>query len=138
MSVTNISLIVGTLSLDGTCDESDTGNITCTDNDNEECEDANLVAFSSYSSDSSSLLNEINQLSQQKQQLSTIKQIKASETNESSIKNCFSQPPGENYQIRSKEYLTNGKKVNSFEQTFQTRGVDFFKTEDFGPSHIGR
>jgi uncharacterized membrane protein YfhO len=130
MNVTNSSLIVGTLSLDGTCDnEGDQGNNTCTDNKDRE-------AYSSYSSDSSSLLNKKNQLSQQ--QLSTIKQIKANETNESSTKHCFSLSPGENYQIRSKDYLTSGLKVNSCKQTFQTRGVDFFKTKGFGPSHIGR
>ena len=82
---------------------------------------------------------------QKEEALPIIKQVEANECNEIQIpnsnnvkKHCWSQPGGQIYQVRGKKYMSDRVKVDSLEQIFRTRGVDFFLTEEFGPPSIGR
>jgi hypothetical protein len=57
------------------------------------------------------------------------------------VKHSWSQPGAQNvYQVRGESYMNDARKrkYDSEEQIFETRGVDFFLTKDFGPTNIGR
>lgn len=70
--------------------------------------------------------------------LTTILQIEDNGELKAPKSHTWSQPGGQIHKVRGMKYLDDGIKVDSMEQIFQTRGVDFFLTDEFGPCNIGR
>ncbi len=68
--------------------------------------------------------------------LPTIKEVDNSATTE--IDHSWSTPETITFEVRSQSYLDDKVKVASGDVLFQSRGVDFFMTEEVGPSNIGR
>jgi len=52
--------------------------------------------------------------------------------------NCWSEPSGNLFKVRGKNYLKDRKKISSDENIFKTRGVDLLLTDDWAPTEIGR
>lgn len=57
---------------------------------------------------------------------------------ENIIHHAWSKVEGGSFHVRSKSYLQSKEKTNSLGSLFTSRGVDFFMTETFGPTNIGR
>jgi len=57
---------------------------------------------------------------------------------ESDAKNAWSEPNGNVFRVRGKNYLNDRKKIQSDGNIFKTRGVDLLLSDDWGPTEIGR
>lgn len=57
---------------------------------------------------------------------------------ESDAQNCWSEPSGNLFRVRGKNYLNDKKKIQSEENIFKTRGVDLLLSDVGGPTEIGR
>ena len=69
--------------------------------------------------------------------LYTIKQM-LNGVSDGGLCHCWSTLNAKTFQVRSKSYLYDNQKVASDKSLFPSRGVDFFMTEQFGPTNIGR
>jgi len=70
--------------------------------------------------------------------LPTLRSTLAETDSERDRKNCWSEPNGNVFKVRGKNYLNDRIKINSNGNLFKTRGVDLLLTKDWAPTEIGR
>ncbi len=57
---------------------------------------------------------------------------------DTTVNHSWAKVNSKTFQVRSRNYFQDRQKADSAESLFPSRGVDFFTTDTFGPTNIGR